>query len=104
MEQIGSLYQPGGLVFATERGTFINPSNLRNRSFKPLLKRVGLPPIRFHDLRHTCATLLLSRKANAKIVSEILGCSFITITLDIYSRVLLTMQESAVLALEDALK
>ena len=49
MEQIGSPYQPGGLVFATERGTFINPSNPTNRSFKPLLKRVRLPPIRFHD-------------------------------------------------------
>ena len=38
----------------------INPSNLRNRSFKPLLKHAGLPDICFHDLRHTCATLLLS--------------------------------------------
>ena len=43
MDPIGSLYQPGGLVFATESGTLINPSNLRNRSFKPLLKRAGLP-------------------------------------------------------------
>jgi integrase len=38
MERMGSLYQPGGLVFATQTGTLINPSNLRNRSFKPLLK------------------------------------------------------------------
>ena len=91
-------------MFATERGTFINPSNLRNCSFKPLLKRVGLPPIRFHDLRHTRATLLLSRKVNAKIVSEMLGCYSIIITLDTYSCMLLTMQESAVRALEDALK
>lgn len=102
MEQIGSLCQPGGLVFATERGTFINPFNLRNCFFKPLLKRVRLPPIRFHDLRYTCATWILSRKVNAKIVSEMLGCS--SITLDTYSRVLLAMQESVVRALEDALK
>ncbi len=53
---MGSLYQPGGLVFATESGALINPSNLRQRSFKPLLKRAGLPDICFHDLRHTCAT------------------------------------------------
>ena len=50
MERMGSLYQPGGLVFATESGTLINPSNLRNRSFKPLLKRAGLRGICFHDL------------------------------------------------------
>jgi len=60
IERMGSLYQPGGLVFATESGSLINPSNLRSRSFKPLLKRAGLPDICFHDLRHTCATLLLS--------------------------------------------
>jgi integrase len=60
MERIGSLYQPGGLVFATQTGTLINPSNLRNRSFKALRKRAGLRDICFHDLRHTCATLLLS--------------------------------------------
>jgi integrase len=41
--------------------------------FKPLLKRAGLPQIRFHDLRHTCATLLLSKSVNPKVVSEMLG-------------------------------
>ena len=105
MEQLGSLYRPGGLVFANEIGGIINPSNLRNRSFARLLKRAGLPPdTRFHDLRHTCATLLLSRNVNPKIVSEMLGHSSIAITLDTYSHVLPTMQESAIRALEDALK
>src|SRR5215216_3146267 len=105
MERVGSLYRPGGLVFANEIGGIINPSNLRNRSFARLLKRTGLPPdTRFHDLRHTCATLLLSRNVNPKIVSEMLGHSSIAITLDTYSHVLPTMQESAIRALEDALK
>ena len=105
MERMGSLYRPGGLVFANETGGLINPSNLRNRSFARLLKRAGLPPTtRFHDLRHTCATLLLSRNVNPKIVSEMLGHSSIAITLDTYSHVLPTMQESAIRALEDALK
>ncbi len=81
IEEMGSLYQPGGLIFATEAGTIINPSNLRNRSLKPLLKRASLPPIRFHDLRHTCATLLLSKNVNPKVVSEMLGHSSISITL-----------------------
>jgi len=85
-------------------GTIINPSNLRNRSFKPLLKRAGLPPIRFHDLRHTYATLLLSRNLNPKIVSERLGHANMAITLDTYSHLLPDMQESAVRAMEDALK
>jgi integrase len=103
MERVGALYQPGGLIFATETGTIINPSNLRNRSFKPLLKRAGLPPIRFHDLRHTCATLLLSRNVNPKIVSEMLGHASVAITLDTYSHVLPTMQAAATAAMEDAL-
>jgi integrase len=103
MEEIGSLYQPGGLIFATGAGTIINPSNLRNRSFGPLLKRAGLPQIRFHDLRHTCATLLLSKNVNPKIVSEMLGHCSISITLDIYSHLLPDMQEKAVEALEEML-
>lgn len=104
MERMSSLYQPGGLIFATETGTIINPSNLRNRSFKPLLERAGLPPIRFHDLRHTCATLLLSKDVNAKVVSEMLGHSSISVTLDIYSHLLPDMQEKAAKALEEALR
>jgi integrase len=103
MERMGSLYQPGGLVFATTTGTIINPSNLRNRSFKPLLKHAKLRPIRFHDLRHTCATLLLSKDVNPKVVSEMLGHASVSITLDIYSHLLPDMQEKAARALEDAL-
>jgi integrase len=103
MERMGSLYQPGGLVFATTTGTIINPSNLRNRLFKPLLKHAKLRPIRFHDLRHTCATLLLSKDVNPKVVSEMLGHSSVSITLDIYSHLLPDMQEKAARALEDAL-
>ena len=105
MDRMGSLYRPGGLVFANELGGLINPSNLRNRSFTRLLEHAGLPAdTRFHDLRHTCATLLLSRNVNPKIVSEMLGHSSIAITLDTYSHVLPTMQESALRALEDVLK
>jgi integrase len=74
-----------------------------NRRFKPLLKRSGLPQICFHDLRHTCATLLLGSNINPKIVSEMLGHSSIAITLDTYRHVLPTMQDHAAKALEDAL-
>jgi integrase len=68
-----------------------------------LLEQVGLPQIRFHDLRLTCATLLLSKNVNPKIVSEMLGHATIAITLDTYSHVFPTMQESAASAMEDAL-
>jgi integrase len=103
MEQMGSLYQPGGLVFAAESGTLINPSNLRNRSFKPLLKRAGLPDICFHDLRHTCATLLLSQGIHPKLVQELLGHATIAMTLDTYSHFLPSMGEQTVRAMEAAL-
>ena len=73
MERLGDLYEDQGLIFATQRGTLVNPTNLRKRSFAPLLEKAGLLPIRFHDLRHTCATLLLSRNVNPKIGSEMLG-------------------------------
>ncbi len=68
MEILGDRYRDQGLVFTTDTGAPINPSNLRQRSFAPLLKRAGLPHMRFHDLRHTCATLLLSRNAHPKYV------------------------------------
>lgn len=71
--------------------------------FKPLVKRAGLPEIRFHDLRHTCATLLLGKNVNPKVVSEMLGHASIAITLDTYSHVLPDMQDSAARAMEEAL-
>jgi integrase len=49
-------YEDSGLIFATRKGTPLDAQNVINRHFKPLLKQAGLPPIRWHDLRHTCAT------------------------------------------------
>ncbi|MCA1739530.1 MAG: site-specific integrase [Actinobacteria bacterium] len=102
MESMGSLYQPGGLVFATQTGTLVNPSNLRNSSFNPLLKRAGLPNICFHDLRHTCATLLLSQGTHPKLVQELLGHATIAMTLDTYSHFLPSMGDQTVRAMEAA--
>jgi len=83
------------LVFPSSIGTPFNPSNLLYRSFKPLLRRAGLPMIRFHDLRHTFATLI-PNGAHPRIVQEILGHAQITLTLDTSSHVLPSMQEGAV--------
>jgi integrase len=94
----------GEWVFSTRVGTSLSTHNLTNRSWKPLLKKAGLPEsTRFHDLRHTCATLLLTKGVHPKIVQEMLGHSSITITLDLYSHVLPDMQEKAVSAMEDIL-
>jgi len=95
----------GGPILANETGGIVNPSNFRNRSFKRILKQVNLPDdTRFHDLRHTCATLLLSRNVNPKIVSEMLGHANIAIALGTYSYALSDMQEKAAKALEEALR
>ena len=62
----------------------MNPSNLRKRSFTSLLKRARLPQIRFHDLRHTCASILISQGAHPKEIQARLGHSSITTTMDRY--------------------
>ena len=103
IDRVGSLCRENGLIFASEVGEPLDRRGLTSRRFKPLLKRAGLPEIRFHDLRHTCATLLLSKNVNPKIVSEMLGHATIAITLDTYSHVLPTMQESAATAMDSAL-
>jgi integrase len=91
------------LIFATRTGTPVSPEHLVKRSFKPLLKNAGLPEIRFHDLRHTCATLLLSRGVHPKLVQELLGHATIAMTLDTYSHYLPSMGNQASGAMGDAL-
>jgi integrase len=56
------------LIFSSAIGTHVDVGNVTYRSFRPLLERAGLPRISFHDLRHTGATLLLSKNVNPKIV------------------------------------
>ena len=100
---LGDRYQGQGLVFTTDTGSPINPSNLRQRSFALLLKRSGLPHMRFHDLRHTCATFLLLRGVHPKFVQELLGHATIAMTLDTYSLYLPSMGDQTVRAMEAAL-
>jgi integrase len=103
IEEAGDRWRENGLIFASETGEPLDRRLITTHRFKPLLKRAVLPEIRFHDLRHTCATLLLSKNVNPKVVSEMLGHASIAITLDTYSHVLPTMQESAAEAMEDVL-
>src|ERR671913_920933 len=101
--KVGGLYRDQDLVFAGEGGNPINPSNLRNRSFKPLLERAGLPRITFHDLRHTCASFLFERNVHPQLVQELLGHASVAITLDTYSHMLPGMGGEAAEAMDKAL-
>ena len=101
IRRVGDLYRDGGLVFTSGVGTLINPTNLRRRSFEPLLRRVGLPRIRFHDLRHTCATLSLSRNVHPRLVQDLLGQATVAITLDAYSRIIPGMGKLNAHTMED---
>jgi integrase len=100
---LGELWQDNGLIFCTHGGKPLDFRNLATASFKPLLKRAGLPDIRFHDLRHTCATLLLSRGHHPKLVQELLGHASVAMTLDRYSHVLPGMGDQTAAAMEAAL-
>ncbi|HEV8192648.1 MAG TPA: site-specific integrase [Ktedonobacterales bacterium] len=91
----GARWRDDELVFCTARGVAINGNHLSGRDFKALLRKADLPAIRFHDLRHTCATLLLLQGISPKVVSEMLGHSTVSMTLDRYSHVLPDMQEAA---------
>jgi integrase len=90
----GSAYNDFDLVVCTSKGKPINPRNLL-RTFDNLITKANLPKIRFHDLRHTHASLMLQQGENIKLISERLGHSSVKITLDIYSHVLPNMQKEA---------
>jgi integrase len=91
--------------FPTVNGKTIGHQNLHNRSWKPLLKRAGLPhSVRFHDMRHSCISLLVSRGVPIKVVSEMAGHADVSITLSVYGHVMPDMQGAAVEAMEDAFK
>ncbi len=100
--EAGEHWQERDLVFCTSLGTPLNPNKVLER-FKTLLKRAALPHMRFHDLRHSAATILLTMHVHPKIVQELLGHNQISMTMDIYSHVLPTMQGDAMSQLNDAL-
>lgn len=92
-----------GLVFPNAVGRPIGAQNLTRRSFSPLLTRAGLPRIRFHDLRHSTASLLLALGTHPKIVQELLGHSQISLTLDTYSHALPAMSRESLDKLNELL-
>ncbi|HEV2460788.1 MAG TPA: tyrosine-type recombinase/integrase, partial [Ktedonobacterales bacterium] len=96
----GAAWRDLDLVFANQNGGPLQKGNLLAKSFAPLLRRAGLPRFRFHDLRHTAASLLLARGVPVKVVSEMLGHASIAITLDTYAHILPDMQAQAAREME----
>jgi integrase len=90
----GSTWEEHDLVFCNTYGKYIDSASLRY-TFRNILREAGLPPMRFHDLRHSAATLLLAMGVHAKVVQELLGHSTIVTTLNIYSHVLPSMHQDA---------
>jgi len=90
------------LVFANESGKPMDPSIL-SHSFSRIAKKSGLGTVRFHDLRHTFASLLLLRGAKPKVISEALGHASVAFTMDTYSHIINGMQEEAMALLDTIL-
>ncbi len=98
--EVAELWEENGLVFDRGNGRPRNPDTL-SAGWSRFVRRLGLPGLRFHDLRHAHATLLLLQGVHPKVVSERLGHASVGITLDTYSHVLPSLQSQAVEAFDE---
>ncbi|WP_066953951.1 tyrosine-type recombinase/integrase [Streptomyces lushanensis] len=101
-EAAGTAWQHNGHVFTTAQGGPIDPTNL-TRAFTTLLGKAGLRHIRFHDLRHSTATLLLEQGVELVVIKELLGHAHIGVTATVYAHVRLRLQRDAIDLLDRAL-
>ena len=88
------------MVFPNKAGGPINHNNMVNRHFNPALKAAGLPKIRFHDLRHTYASLLIEQGENIKYIQNQLGHSSPTVTWNVYAHLMKPVNQEAACKLE----
>jgi len=102
-EHAGTRWKEQDVVFSNKYGGYMDVAVL-SHNFKRLLQRAGLPNIRFHDLRHTTASLLAKLKVHPKIVQEVLGHSNISMTLDIYSHMFPSEHAEAMGKMDDLFK
>ncbi|GAA3266880.1 hypothetical protein GCM10010469_38950 [Streptomyces labedae] len=98
----GTAWQHSGHVFTTAQGRPVDPTNL-TRTFLTFLRKAGLRRIRFHDLRHSTATLLLEQGVDLVVIKELLGHAHIGVTASVYAHVRLRFQRQAIDTLGHAL-
>jgi len=98
----GMPWNPDGLVFHSRTGTPLDGRNV-TRVLHSVLDEFGLPSIRFHDLRHTCASLLLAQKTHMRVIMEQLGHSQISLTMNTYSHVINEALKEVAVTLENVL-
>ena len=98
----GGAWEDSGLIFTTPLGTAMDPAGA-TREYHALLESAELPSVRFHDLRHTAATLLLAQRVDPRTIMETLGHSQISLTLNTYSHVLPALQKDAAAKLDAVL-
>ncbi|MCZ6535783.1 MAG: site-specific integrase [Chloroflexi bacterium] len=91
------------LIFSHLDGSPLDPSTV-SHAFGKVIKKARVPSVRFHDLRHTHATLMMKQGINPKVVSERLGHSTVAMTLDLYSHVVPGLQEQAALRFDEGLQ
>jgi len=101
-QQLGKELTLDDLVFANVNREPIDPSVL-SHTFHRIAERAGLEGVRFHDLRHTFASLMLLRGAKPKVISEALGHASVGFTLDVYSHIIEGMQSEAMALLDEVL-
>lgn len=102
--RLGTAWEDHDLVFPNSWGRFMAADYFVQKHFARLLEQAGLPRIRFHDLRHTFATLQLANKRPLKVVSEMMGHTRTAITQDLYTHVSAQIQRSAADALDAVLQ
>jgi integrase len=101
-EATAKRWEACGYVFTTRSGGLINPE-AANRALNSIIKLAGIRKVRFHDLRHTAATLMLEQGVEMKVISSLLGHARISITADTYTQVRSRLQQQALHALGDGL-
>ncbi|MCL4310712.1 MAG: site-specific integrase [Actinomycetota bacterium] len=99
----GPHWQDHDFVFTSKLGTPLDGQHLYFRHFKMLLRKAGLPDIRFHDLRHSCASLLLVQGVSPRVVMETLGHSQISLTMNTYSHVMPVLMKEAAEKMDEVL-
>jgi integrase len=103
-EHVGLFADPDGWIFSAPNGGPIRATNWRRRVWAPAVRAVDLEPLRFHDLRHTHASMLIAQGEHPKVIAERLGHSSITVTLDVYGHLMPGIDDLVAERLDAAMK